>query len=492
MRNKSNTFTTAGSMSRLHKTVVLAILLAPFLAKAQDFSTLNNPASPPNGWLPYGEPIQLSTDQYGFPNSALGPGTVQTANQELYTSLNLMVYKNSVQINNAYDYYLVTGSFRHAVNQPNGANFNTSNWLSVGIFATEMKLILSSNTKGVYLLNYGPVSTVSDTTAGFSVGASLGASSGSSAGANGSVNFGYSFSNSAPSVQFAGSATSNTFTVTTSLPGVTANQANPLQPSYSGYSYAMAVIFQVPAGQGLELNATTGVKWEYDYTRGIPYEHYYAWATGLYNADFQNKQIVQNSSGLCLGVYGGTLANQAYIDLETCSSGKASQLWTYTSTGQLQAGNSTSVADGAVTYCLDAANSVVVSGQHLVIAPCSATRTSQKFQVGEQIYMGEYMDTSKLIGLPPFPLGLIAASVECNTSSLTSFGSTQVQCSDLVNDQPTSNVIQSVPGNLVAGSADANSSGALLMFEAPRVWLTGTYGPVADTTNAANHFFRLQ
>jgi hypothetical protein len=502
MRNTTNATITTGSMARFFKAAaMLGLALAPFCVMADDYSSnsFDVTTATNTGWILYGQPIVINTDQYGYPNSALGPGAIQTANQELSTGLNLYVFKSAAPIQGS-NYYLVTGTFRHGVMvHPAGTSVNLSNWLSVGIYATEMKLVISGN--GAQIADCGgPSSTVNSTTAGWSVSASGGADS---SGPNGSASVGYSYSNTAPDVSFAATCSSDTFVVTASLPGVTASRNNPESPSYGGYQFVPGTLFKVPVAsngnpqQELKLTVTTGVQWQYNYTRGITYEHYYSWATGVFHADFKAKQFKQNTSGLCLGV-AGSFQNQASVDLQPCNSSLDSQMWTYTQNGQIQVGNPNGVIVlpvGVTGWCLDGPNGNSSAGSSLVIAPCTAGKVSQQFQVATMEYLTTNFDSSRLVGLPPYGLGEIAAVTRCSTASPTSFGTSSVVCSDLVNDAPTVAAIQTtpgLPGNRVIGTLDATSSGAFAFFQNPLAWNVSNNVMVPDYPNVANHYFKLQ
>jgi hypothetical protein len=452
-------------------TTIIALTL-PFAASAQSST---QPSNPPAGWMEYGQQIVMTTSRDGYPDWALQPGALSTQNQTLTTNLNLTIYKNAVPTNDGYDWYLVTGPFSHAVT--GGGDF--SNWLSVGIYGTQMNLVINGN--GAYVWDYGPSSTVNSTSAGFSVGASIGAAGGDSGGPNGSANFSYSYTNTAPDVQFAGNADSNKMTVTTYLPTPNSGRANPEYPSSTGYIFYSAVVFRVLQGSGLELTVTSSTQWEYDFVRGTPYELYMAWTSGVFNVDFTKKQIVQNTSNLCLGVQGGVLQNSQAVTLQTCD-GSAGQSWSYTAASQLQNGLSST----ANPYCLDSNNSSQKVAVGMVVSVCVSSKPSQKFKVGQTWQLDQYLNLSKEQnqGRPSIFGGFVV-------DSPTSFTNEPATYDVYPTGSPTSSVIETL-NNLLVSSGATTALGTQVSLQNPLANSGMSGVTYDDTLNVQNHFFTLK
>jgi hypothetical protein len=459
----------AAGIGRRKIATLIALAALPFAVSAQ--ITQPTPATPPSGWMVYGQAISMDTSRYGYPDWALPNGgydLVSTQNQELTTVLNLGVYKNAISTGDGYDYYLVTGDFIHAIT--NGGTL--SNWLSVGIYGTQMALTITGN--GATFVDSAPTSSSGSTTSGWSVGGNIGVA-GTAANAGGS--FSYSVSDTMPDITFSNISTTDGVTYTAYLPGPTSSRVNPEPASNAGYDFYSAVIFKVVQGSGLTRTVTSSAGWEYDFTRGISYETYNAWSSGVFNVDFTNKTLVQNSSGLCLGVQNNLLQNGQPVTLQTCNGGSG-QSWSYTAASQLQNGLS-----GTTTYCLDSSHSLQTVGTGMVVGVCNNLKTSQKFKLG-QIWQ---LDQS------------YARSAETNSGAFggffvdspTSFTNTPATYGQYPTASPTSSVIETIT-SLVVSSGTSDSLGTQVTLQNPKAnsGLTGV--SYDDELNVQNHFFTLK
>lgn len=207
----------------------------------------------------------------GGPN--LGPGSVPTESQTLTAAAILPVYKlMQGDQSKTRDYYLVTGDVYHGIQ---GSPVDPgSNWLSVGFYANYMNLELRCTTPGARVMTFGPNSTVEQATISFSIGGELSGEAGTegaTVGASLSASVGVSFT--ASEVSFATRPSPTSISWRTSLPGVgwlgPAVPPNPARPSYAGYLWNPAVIFELPQGMSPDLHGEFVVDFEYNYTRGL-------------------------------------------------------------------------------------------------------------------------------------------------------------------------------------------------------------------------------
>lgn len=202
-----------------------------------------------------------------------GWGSVPTKNQTLTAAAILGVYKlQQGDQSQLKDYYLVVGDTYHGI-QGSPAN-PSANWVSVGFYANYMNLELRCTTPDARVLTFGPNSTVEQATISFSVGGELSGEGGSEGGKGGgslSASVGVSFT--ASEVSFAARPATRSISWNTSLPGVgwisSAIPPNPAKPSYAGYLWNPAVIFELPQGKIPALEGTFIVDFEYNWTRGI-------------------------------------------------------------------------------------------------------------------------------------------------------------------------------------------------------------------------------
>ncbi len=438
------------------KTVLAGLVMSMLAASTQ---AQDNPTQPPNGWMKYGLPISISLSKNGLPDKYTCGSCVKTSTQSMTTDINLTIYKNAVPTIDGYDYYLVTGTQRHSVAG------SSSNLISGGMYGQIMGLTMSA--AGGRMWDYGPTTTVGGTTAGFNVGANIGASG---SGPSGGASFGYSQSFSTPSVTFSSSGNATTASITTNLPH------NSQAASSVGYNFESAVVFQVPAGHGLSLSLVNEAKWEYDYPKGLALELYRAWASSIIQADFSNKQIVQNSSGLCMSVD----ANSNIV-LDHCT-GAANEKWSYTGAGQLQSAMTTDSP-----MCLDTEDSPVVSGTRLVVHACDPYKASQKFRVGQMWYLKWKLtgqDTSYQVAPG---VTLLFPGLTCYTSSPTNYQDFPTTCDAFPTEAPTSSTIQTEDGALAATTDFTGAPGVPLLLQPSRV-----DDSVPGRMITTNHFFQVQ
>nr|CAD6408901.1 hypothetical protein REQ54_00464 [Rhizobium sp. Q54] len=202
-----------------------------------------------------------------------GWGSVPTESQTLTAAAILPVYKlQQGDQSQLKDYYLVAGDTYHGIQ---GSPSNPSaNWVSVGFYANYMNLEIRCTTPGARVLTFGPNSTVEQATISFSIGGELsveGGTEGGKAGGSLSASVGVSFT--ASEVSFAARPATRSISWRASLPGVgwlgPAVPPNPARPSYAGYLWNPAVIFELPQGQTPALEGTFLVDFEYNWTRGI-------------------------------------------------------------------------------------------------------------------------------------------------------------------------------------------------------------------------------
>jgi hypothetical protein len=450
----------------------LALFTFAGMALAQD-----SPSNPPNGWMPYGAPIRISVKNFGVPNKYVCAGCVNTAGQDMSADLNLMVYKNSVPTMDGFDYYLVTGPFRHAVNSTDGTNTNTKNWLSVGIFGKEMNLSMTAN--GARVWDSGPGTTVGTNTTGWNIGGGISAGA-NAEGPNGeaSVSFGYSQSFSTPDVNFFNSTDNLTFKVRTSLPNVSINRTNPGGASNTGYSYQTGVIFQLSKGHDFSLSVSMSEQWDYSYTRPIVNHSYRGWASGLYQANFGNKTFVSKVSGLCMTVDNSQPDLGALpVVLRSCT-GAASQQWTYTKAAQLQ-----TALPSTNPMCLDTEDGQQLAGSAMVVRACSTPSTSQKFQVGQLWQLTRVVNSS---------MEKLSDALTCNVTSWTSLTVTPTSCDSYPAMAPGSAQIQTIVGGLVVTSGTTSQNGDRMVLHQPRNFATAFLATNDDRLRIEDQFFRLQ
>lgn len=224
----------------------------------------------PDVWKLVGQ-MDGSSSHSGGKN--FGPGSVPTASQTLTAAAILPVYKLlQGDQSQARDYYLVTGDVYHGI-QGSPAD-PSSNWLSVGFYANYMNLELRCTTPGARLTTFGPNSSVEQATISFSIGGELSGEGGTEGGkgsASLSASVGVSFT--ASEVSFATRPSTTSISWRTDLPGVGWIGPGPLntaRPSYAGYMWNPAVIFEVPQGVVPDLQGEFVVDFQYNYTRGIP------------------------------------------------------------------------------------------------------------------------------------------------------------------------------------------------------------------------------
>ncbi|MEH6691713.1 MAG: hypothetical protein V7774_11050 [Pseudorhizobium pelagicum] len=207
----------------------------------------------------------------GGPN--FGWGSVPTENQKLTAAAVLPVYKlMQGDQSRLRDYYLVAGDVYHGIQ---GSPVDPSaNWVSVGFYANYMTLDIRCRTPGARVMTFGPNSSVEQATVSFSIGGELSGEAGTEGGKGGaslSASVGVSFT--ASEVSFASRPSTNSISWRTSLPGVgwlgPATPPNPAEPSYAGYLWNPAVIFEVPQGAFPALEGDFVVDFEYNWTRGI-------------------------------------------------------------------------------------------------------------------------------------------------------------------------------------------------------------------------------
>ena len=228
--------------------------------------------SPSGPWDPGRDEFILDGELKGRNNHSGWRGAIDTENQRLSGMVHMTGYKLKSEAKK-HDFYSVFGSFSHGVSHKNSYNPST-NWVSVGYYATEMSLNLETKDQDTIIWDSGPTSTVGATQTGFSIGGNLsgGAFGGEpiiQAGVNGS--FGANFSS--PDVKFAQSMFSQHVQWVVKLPGVgfvsPAVPANPEEPSYAGFKWYFGAIFVIPSGRPFSIDVHAQVSWNFDYTRGI-------------------------------------------------------------------------------------------------------------------------------------------------------------------------------------------------------------------------------
>ena len=345
-RTTMKTFTTRNLVSPLPAGALAAIvsLAAAFPATAQ---------VPPSGWQQIGQPITLESHVSGAGDLANWQLAVPRSGSRMYLNVSLLVYKTASPIN-GFDYYLVTGRQRHAV-----TGF-AQNAVSRGYYGRQMSLALIGS--GANLIDFGPNSTVGSETTSWTVGASVGAKvEGDNVSPTGSASFSFGKSFSSPDVRFKTSSTASAVTFTTRLPG---HPDAPKPPSRAGYGFDLAAIFEVPAGQGLQLTIGAGAAWRYDYTLLIENDIKEAVQVGIFNVDFQNRPLA-NGNGRCLTAAGIQPVTQ------TCDSHSALQKWSYTPGGQ--------VRNDLTQSCLDVDPS---SSNGMILAACDPNSATQRYSLG--------------------------------------------------------------------------------------------------------------
>lgn len=349
-------------MRTIKKGALTLGILAASVAAGQAQTDQTAPST--QAWQPYGQMLNLSGTVDG--KADIGHYTVSRQNQEMRTDLLLSVYKNAVPVgtpggaSDGFDYYLVTGQFRHSVK-----GYDHNAW-SCGYYGKMMSLTLSAH--GAQLIDSGPGSTVGTNTTSWSIGGSLQATAGGKDGGSASagLSFGYSSSFSTPNVTFGSSTSHDSVTVVTHLPG---DKGSPKEPSKDGYQYYVGAIFRVPQGQGLKLSATTMATWDYEYTLLIVNDTRSLMKMGTFNVDFKNRAISSASgSNRCLAATSG---NRAVVD--TCDF-QPDQQWSYTADSQ--------VKNTASGLCLDLQTVGSSQSKLVVTTACDVNKRTQKFRVG--------------------------------------------------------------------------------------------------------------
>lgn len=209
-----------------------------------------------------------------------GWGTVPTENQTLTAAAMLSVYRlQHGDQSRSKDYYLVVGDVYHGI-QGSPAN-PAVNWVSVGYYANYMQLKVASSLPGTRVSTFGPNSTVEQATISFSIGGDVGIEvdmEGPTAKGGLSASVGVSFS--ASEVSFAARPSLTSVEWYTGLPHVgwvgPSNPPNPGEPSYAGYLWNPAIIFEVPEGKAPQLGGKLEVDFEYNWTRGIRVRPHFA------------------------------------------------------------------------------------------------------------------------------------------------------------------------------------------------------------------------
>jgi hypothetical protein len=175
------------------------------------------------------------------------------------------------------DYYLFRGIMDHSVS---GFSHNA---LSVGYYCSSMNLSVRCLTPGATnaIYDYGPNTTVGQSTTSFTIGAELSGTAGSE-GSSGSagLNAGFGVSFSSNDVSFQARNAGNMLNLTCHLPAIGFKSpgvpADPLPASYSGYKWRPHVIIEVPKGKVPKLEIGVDVRWKFDYTRGITNDKKYS------------------------------------------------------------------------------------------------------------------------------------------------------------------------------------------------------------------------
>lgn len=311
---------------------------------------------PPSGWRQVGQPITLESTVHGANDLAAWRMAVPRSKSRMYLNVSMLVYKTAEPIN-GFDYYLVTGRQRHAVN-----GFD-QNAVSRGYYGRDMALSMFGG--GASLVDFGPNSTVGSETTSWTVGANLGAKvEGDSVVPTAGASFSFGKSFSSPDVRFETSATASTVTFNTRLPG---HPDNPKPPSRAGYGFEFAAIFEVPAGRGLNLTIVSSGKWRYDYTLLIENDVKQTAQFGTYSVDFQNRQL-SSGNGRCLS------ANGIQPVTETCDANSAMQKWSYTLEGQIR--------NDLTHQCLDADP---FSPTGMILAACDPNSANQRYSLGANV-----------------------------------------------------------------------------------------------------------
>ena len=233
--------------------------------------------SPAGPWDPGRQPFILKDVLSGMPNLAKWRGVVDTENQRLSGEVNMTAYQLK-SVNTKYDFFSAYGSFGHGIIRGNDES-PSNNTVSVGYYATTMSLMLelANDPEGAVLWDYGPGSSVGQTTTGFSIGGNLSAGSfGGEPIIQGGASAAFSASYTCAEVQFGARAVGEMVRWDVGLPGVGSMSpgvpANPHVASGVGYKWYFAVIYAIPKGEGFHLRVRPSVTWEFDYTRGITYD----------------------------------------------------------------------------------------------------------------------------------------------------------------------------------------------------------------------------
>lgn len=227
-----------------------------------------------------------------------GWGTIDTEHQLMMGSIRLYTYsfasdtvdphdEGAKAAREAFDWYAVIGHMRHSVTHGDDQYATYAprrNWASVGYYATQMSLVLEAATdeeappaEGApagRLWDAGPVTTVGSNSTSFNIGGGLSAGffGGTPTGGM-DVSGGFSASFSTPDVTIGEATVGPLVRWNVQLPGVGFMQpgipANPLPPSYIGYQWEFAAIFEIPKGQTFQVRVHPRTIWEFDWTRGI-------------------------------------------------------------------------------------------------------------------------------------------------------------------------------------------------------------------------------
>lgn len=228
-----------------------------------------NPSGP---WDPGRDVFILEDELKGRGNLDGWRQAIDTEHQKLSGMVHMTGYKLKSDAKKN-DFYAVFGTFSHGVHHK-GAYDPSSNWVSVGYYATDMTLVFELRDADAIIWDSGPTSTVGAHQVGFNIGGNL--SGGVFAGEpvlQAGVSGSFSASFSAPDVKFAQSMFKQHVQWTVKLPGVgyvsPAVPANPEEPSYAGYKWYFGTIFAVPAARPFTLDVHAKVSWNFDYTRGI-------------------------------------------------------------------------------------------------------------------------------------------------------------------------------------------------------------------------------
>jgi hypothetical protein len=205
----------------------------------------------------------------------IGWGAVTTADQTMSGELRMSSYKlNTSSTKN--DWFAVFGHMIHGIAHGNKVYESYSpadNWLSVGYYAPSMSLVLELQPNGT-IWDSGPTSTVgSDDITGFEIGGGLNvevSKDGPGGGDSSNPSFSASFYSRNVTTEHAAVGKISRWDL--KLPGVgfisPANPPNPEPPSYVGYDWYFAAIFEVDKGTNLQLRVHPRVVWEFDCTRG--------------------------------------------------------------------------------------------------------------------------------------------------------------------------------------------------------------------------------